>query len=109
MVQAITTKAAKRGTPGVSLVATHAPLIPLMPFGTSVSLFFVVTYTGCIVFYLLFPDLVRTHALLAQFLPGFTLLDWPSFFLGLVESFGFGWYVALIFGPLYNYFVGRSL
>jgi 2TM family of unknown function (DUF5676) len=109
MVQVITTKAAKPGTPAGPLTTIHAPLIPLIPFGMSVSLFFVVTYMGCIVFYLLFPDLVRTHALLAQFLPGFTLLDWPSFFLGLVESFGFGWYVALIFGPLFNYFVGRGL
>ena len=35
-------------------------------------------------------------------LPGFKLLNWWSFFLGLIESFGYGWYVALIVGPLYN-------
>lgn len=109
MLHNITLKTTGHSKPVARSHATRELLIPLIPFGMSVSLFFVVTYTGCIVFYLLFPDLVRTHALLAQFLPGFTLLDWPSFFLGLVESFGFGWYVALIFGPLYNYFVGRSL
>jgi hypothetical protein len=34
-------------------------------------------------------------------------LTWGSFLLGLVESFGYGWYVALIFGPLYNYCATR--
>jgi hypothetical protein len=34
-------------------------------------------------------------------------LTWRSFLLGLIESFGWGWYVSLIFGPLYNYFVAR--
>lgn len=107
MVQAITTKPAKGGTPGVPLAATHAPVIPLIPFGVSMSLFFVVTYVACIVFYLLFPELVQTHALLSLFLPGFSLLDWPSFFIGLVESFAYGWYVALIFGPLFNFFAAK--
>jgi hypothetical protein len=27
--------------------------------------------------------------------------------LGLVESFAWGWYVSLIFGPLYNFFAIR--
>jgi hypothetical protein len=43
----------------------------------------------------------------AKLLPGFTWLTWPSFFLGLVESFAYGWYVALIFGPLFNFFASR--
>jgi hypothetical protein len=109
MLHIITLKTAGHSKPAAQSDVTRVPLIPLIPFGMSVSLFFVVTYSGCIVFYLLFPDPVRTHALLSLFLPGFTLLDWPSFFLGFVETFGFGWYVALVFGPLYNYFAGRRL
>jgi hypothetical protein len=109
MLHNITLKAADHSNPAAQSGATGARLIPVVPFGMSVSLFFVVTYVACILFYLLFPDLVQTHALLAQFLPGFRLLDWPSFFIGLAESFAYGWYVALIFGPLFNYFVGRSL
>ncbi len=93
--------------PVASSGAVHAPLIPVIAFGLSVSLFFVITYVACIVFYLLFPGLVRTHALLALFLPGFSLLDWPSFFIGLAESFAYGWYVALIFGPLFNFFATK--
>jgi hypothetical protein len=45
--------------------------------------------------------------MLTLFLPGFELLNWRSFFIGLAESFGYGWYVALIFGPLYNFFALR--
>jgi hypothetical protein len=37
-----------------------------------------------------------------QFLPGFTWLTWPSFFLGLAESIAYGWYAALLIGGLYN-------
>ena len=40
-------------------------------------------------------------------LPGFTWLSWPSFILGLVESFTYGWYVVLVFAPLYNFFAAR--
>ncbi len=74
---------------------------------TSLSLSFVVTYVICIIGYLVFPSLPINHAALAIFLPGFELLTWPSFFLGLVESLAIGWYIALIFGPLYNFFASR--
>ena len=55
-----------------------------------------------------FPNVPIEHSALATLLPGFTLLSWPSFFLGLLESFGWGWYVSLVFGPLYNFFAARS-
>ena len=42
--------------------------------------------------------------MLTLFLPGFELLTLRSFCLGLAESFFWGWFVALIFGPLYNFF-----
>ena len=93
---------------GVPLPSRRAPTIPLFAFGMALALFFVISYALCVLFYLLFPDLVLNHAVLALFLPGFRLLSWSSFFLGLVESFGYGWYVALIFGPLYNFFAARS-
>jgi|SRR5277367_510284 len=40
---------------------------------------------------------------LAIFLPGFTLLSWQSYILGLVESFIWGWYIALLFGALLQF------
>jgi hypothetical protein len=76
-------------------------------FGWSLSLFFLISYLICIIGYLVFPSLPINHAALALFLPGFELLTWQTFALGLIESFAYGWYIALIFGPLYNFFVTR--
>lgn len=39
-------------------------------------------------------------------LPGVTWLTPASFVLGLAEVFLYGWYVALVFVPLFNYFEG---
>ena len=92
---------------GVPLAVQPAPLIPVVAFGWSVSCFFAVTYVICVIGYLVIPGSFINHAALSLFLPGFKLLDWPSFFLGLAESFAFGWYVALVFGPIYNFFAAR--
>ena len=85
-----------------------ARTIPVLAFGMSLSLFFVISYIICIIGYLIFPDLPINHAALAIFLPGFELLSWQTFLLGLIESFAWGWYIALIFGPVYNFFVHRQ-
>jgi hypothetical protein len=92
---------------GVPLAAHAAPLIPVVTFGWSVSSFFAVTYVVCVIGYLVIPGSFINHAALSLFLPGFKLLDWPNFFLGLAESFAFGWYVALVFAPIYNFFAAR--
>lgn len=107
MLQIIANVPGMTGGSNSAYDTSRAPFIPVFAFGMSLSLFFVIGYVACIIFYLLFPDLLLNHAVLALFLPGFKLLDWPNFLLGLGESFGLGWYVALIFGPLFNYFVGR--
>src|SRR5262245_3697158 len=77
--------------------ASLARTIPVFALGMSLSLFLVISYVLCVLFYILFPDLVLNHAVLMLFLPGFKLLDLPSFILGAIESFGYGWYAALIF------------
>lgn len=97
-----------RWTAGKASATAPSRAIPVFAVGMSLAIFFVVSYLACIVLYLVAPGWVLNHAMLSLFLPGFTLLSWPSFFLGLVESFGYGWYVALIFGPLYNYFEMRT-
>ena len=89
------------------LPAPAASTIPVQALGMSLSLFFVISYVLCVLGYLVFPGLPITHAALAIFLPGFELLSWATFLLGLAESFAYGWYVALIFGPLYNFFATR--
>lgn len=92
--------------PGIS-PRVQSPHIPVLALGMSVSVFLAVSYVICVIGYLLFPGLPIDHAALAIFLPGFKLLSWSTFLLGLVESFAYGWYIALIFGPLYNFFAAR--
>lgn len=87
--------------------APQAALIPVMPLGMALGLFLAISYLTCIVLYLIASDMAAGHAMLGLFLPGFKLLSWSSFFLGFVESFGYGWYIALILGPLYNFFAAR--
>lgn len=90
-----------------SSIGSRVALIPIVALGLSLGFFFVVSYVACILLYLVLPNAILNHAVLTLFLPGFQLLDWSSFLLGLVESFGYGWYVALIFAPLYNFFARR--
>ena len=97
-----------RGRVGVPLASHSGRTIPVLAFGMSLSLFFVISYVICIIGYLIFPGLPINHEALSIFLPGFELLTWQTFLLGLVESFFWGWYIALIFGPLFNFFVHRQ-
>lgn len=80
--------------------------IPLLAVGHASSLLLAVTFSACVAFDLLFPEHAMYEAWL-KLLPGFEWLSWRSFFLGLVESYGYGWYFALIWVPLYNFFALR--
>ena len=92
----------------VSGAVHSAQLIPVIALGLALSLSFVITYVLCVIGYLAFPSLPIEHSAHSIFLPGLTLLTWSSFFLGLIEAFGWGWYIALIFGPICNFFAARS-
>jgi hypothetical protein len=72
--------------------------------GHATSLFLAVTYCLCVAFDLAFPSHAMYSAWI-KLLPGFEWLSWPSFLLGLVESYGYGWFIALIWVPLYNVFL----
>ena len=91
---------------GVNLPAETPRTIPVAALGMSLGLFLAITFALCVGFDLLFPGQAMYQSW-QRLLPGFTWLSGPSFLLGLVESFAYGWYVALIFGPLYNFFVLR--
>jgi len=49
----------------------------------------------------------RMHEVWLKLLPGFTWLTWPSFLLGLIETFLYGIYFGLVFVPLYNFLQSR--
>ena len=93
--------------PGIQSDAGQAKAIPIVTLGLGLSVFFVISYMICIAGYLLLPGFPVQHAALSIFLPGFELLSSQSYFLGLIESFIWGWYIALVLGPLYNFFRRR--
>lgn len=90
-----------------SATSDRSPRIRVVVLGMSLSLFFGISFVACVLGFLLTPDLPITHQALSIFLPGFTLVSWASFCLGLVESLAWGWYIALIFAPIYNWFAAR--
>ena len=92
---------------GVPLpLTTQAPRIPVLVFGLSLGIFFVITFVLCVGYDLLFPSQAMYQSWL-RLLPGFTWLTWSSFLLGVFESFFYAWYAALIFCPLFNFFAAR--
>ena len=90
-------------------LVSHHPRISVFVLGQSLSLFLTISYVLCVIGYLVLPGLPIEHSALSIFLPGFALLSWRTFILGAVESFAWGWYVALIFCPLFNFFAARVM
>lgn len=81
--------------------------ISLWAVGHASSLFLAITFALCVGFDLLFPE----HAMFRAWqdlLPGFEWLSMKSFILGLIESYAYGWYFALIWVPIYNVVAGRA-
>ncbi len=81
--------------------------ISLAAVGHATSIFLTTTFTLCVVFDLAFPE----HAMYSvwqKLLPGFEWISWKSFLIGFVETYGYGWYIALIWVPIYNVFASRS-
>ena len=81
--------------------------ISLVAVGHASSLLLAITFTLCIAFDLIFPGMAMYQVWL-KLLPGFEWLSWPSFLLGLVESYGYGWFFALIWVPIYNFVLSRQ-
>lgn len=71
--------------------------------GLATGSFFAISFVLCVIYDLIFPGHAMYEAWI-RLLPGFTWITWGSFFLGAIESFLYGFYVALVFVPLYNFF-----
>jgi Sec-independent protein secretion pathway component TatC len=81
--------------------------LSLTAVGHATSLFLAITFALCVGFDLVFP----AHAMYQSWqnlLPGFHWISWGSFFLGLIESYGYGWYATLIWVPIYNVSAQRA-
>lgn len=83
------------------------PQIPIIEFGYALSAFAVIGYVLCIALGLVVPDW-ELHKPWLQFFPGFEWLTVQGFLIGLVESVVYAWYVALLFGWLFNKIVARQ-
>ncbi|MGR3365030.1 MAG: DUF5676 family membrane protein [Maritimibacter harenae] len=81
--------------------------LPVIGLGWASSVFLALTYVVCVVFDLLLPSYAM-YEVWAGLLPGFVWLTPAGFAIGLAESFLYGWYFALVFGGLFNAFVGRK-
>ncbi|ASF49116.1 hypothetical protein Q7A_03540 [Methylophaga nitratireducenticrescens] len=78
--------------------------IRVVPVGKSLSLLLAISYLLCVGFGLLVPQQIRMYEAWAPLLPGFEWLTWSGFLIGLVEAYLYGWYIALLFVPLYRWF-----
>jgi hypothetical protein len=79
----------------------------LFAFGHATSLFISISFVLCVAFDLLFPQHAMYQVWL-KLLPGFEWLSLKSFFLGLFESYLYGWFITLIWVPLYNFFGNKA-
>lgn len=81
--------------------------LSLSAVGHATSLFLAISFALCVGFDLALPKYAMYEAW-TPLLPGFTWLSPGSFLLGLVESYAYGWYFALVWVPLYNVFLHRT-
>ena len=91
---------------GTPLPVRSVSRIPIVALGMSLGVFFALTFVLCVLFDLWFPALAM-NPVWSPVLPGFVWISWTSFLLGLIETFAYGWYIALVFGPLYNLFARK--
>lgn len=81
--------------------------VSLIAVGHATSIFLAFTFALCVGFDLVFAQHAMYEAW-QKLVPGFVWLSWKSFLIGLLETYGYGWYFALIWVPLYNLFAIRS-
>ena len=73
--------------------------------GLAAGFFLMISYVICVAGDLLFEH--RMYEAWLKLLPGFTWLTWPSFLLGLIETFAYVFYFGLVFLLLYNFLQNR--
>lgn len=75
----------------------------IKPLGHSLSIFFAISFLLCVAWGLVMPDNLHMHEAWSAFLPGF---NWSvlGVLIGLVGAYLYGWYIALVFVPLFNFF-----
>lgn len=66
-----------------------------LPVSLAIGGFLAISYIACVAWDAVFPQWAM-RGIWAPFLPGFEWMSVGSFFLGLVESFAYGFWFALV-------------
>lgn len=80
--------------------------IPLGVLGLSLSIFLAVSFLLCVAGE--YIPIVRDFHLLKALYPALDMAQPQTIAIGAVWAFLVGWYVALVFGSLYNFFTARQ-
>lgn len=81
------------------------PGLAVAPVGHALSLTLLVSYLLCVGFGLLAPEGLRMYEAWAPLLPGFEWITFSGFVWGLIGSYAYGWYIALVYVPLQRLFL----
>ena len=82
--------------------------IQFWPIAWTLAVFSAVVFTLDVLLGTLFPNWWVMQKAWELLLRGFIFISWGAFFLGLVETFIGGFLTAVLFVPIYNYFVNRE-
>lgn len=66
-----------------------------------------VSFALCVLWGLITPEALHMHEFLETVLPGFSWISPGDFAVGLIESFLWGAYGALVFVPIHNFLYRR--
>ena len=92
--------------PGGHAHANTPPAIAIVPLGLSLSIFLAISFLLCTVADLI-PWLQDVHILKALY-PDIDSQNPVMMVAGTVWAFLSGWYIAVVFGSLYNFFAARQ-
>jgi hypothetical protein len=79
--------------------------IGYLPLALALGGFLALSFAACVAWDAVFPQWAMRQAW-APYLPGFEWLTVGSFFLGLVESFAYGFWFALVL-PMFRWLADR--
>ena len=81
--------------------------LPLGALGLGIGGFFAISFLAYILLGVVVPD-GAMHRPWLQFFPYFEWLTARSVVVGLIWTQVYGWWTALVFGSLFNFFAGRN-
>jgi hypothetical protein len=80
------------------------PVLRIITLGLTLSSFLLISYVLCVLFGMLVPAQFHMHQAWAPLLPGFEWLTPRGLIAGAVGAFAYGWFIAVLFVPLYRFF-----